>query len=49
LDAQICTELPEHCTALGAQTPVQVPLTQAWFEHAEPLCQVPEASQVCGV
>ena len=49
LDAHVCTELPEHCVAFGAQTPVHVPLTQAWFEHAAPLCHVPEASHVCGV
>jgi hypothetical protein len=33
----------------GEQTPVQLPPTQAWFEHAVPSTQVPVPSHVCGV
>jgi hypothetical protein len=34
--------------AFGAHTPLQLPLTQAWFEHAVEFCHVPVPSQVCG-
>ena len=45
--AQVCTPLPEHCVAPGAQTPVHAPLTQAWLVQATagPRCR--SASQVC--
>jgi hypothetical protein len=46
LAVQVWTLLPEHCVAPGAHTPVQLPLTHAWFEHAAPFCQFPPPSQV---
>jgi hypothetical protein len=39
----------EHFVAPGAQTPEHAPETQAWFEHAVPSRQLPDASQLCGV
>ena len=37
-----------HRCAFGLQLPEQLPPAQT-FEHAAPSCQVPVASQVCGV
>jgi hypothetical protein len=34
VEEQVWMPLPEHCVAPGVHTPVQPPLTQAWFEHA---------------
>ena len=45
----VCGVLPEHCFAPGAQTPVHVPLTHAWFVHAVAPCHTPLASHVWGV
>jgi hypothetical protein len=42
----VSTLFPEQRIALGAQTPVQLPLTHAWFEHAASFCHVPVESHV---
>jgi hypothetical protein len=44
----VSTLFPEQRMAFGAHTPVQLPLTQAWLEHAVAFCHVPVESQVCG-
>lgn len=49
LEEHVSTLLPVHRVAFGVHTPVQLPPTHAWFEHAEPFCQTPPESQVCGV
>jgi hypothetical protein len=46
LAPHVCTPLPEHCAAPGAQTPVQAPLTQAWLVHAAAVPHVPLAVHV---
>jgi hypothetical protein len=48
LALQVWTASPEHCVFPGVQTPVQLPLTHAWFEQAVVFCHVPVPSQVCG-
>jgi hypothetical protein len=48
--SQTCGCVPEHCLALGIQTPLQVPvLALQTFGQAAPLfCQTPAAEQTCG-
>ena len=42
LDVHACTPLLEHCVDPGEQTPVQTPLTHAWFTHGEETLQTPQ-------
>jgi hypothetical protein len=43
----VSTPLPEHRVALGTQTPVHAPLTQAELVQAEAVPHVPLDVQVC--
>ncbi len=44
---QVCTLLPEHCTAPGLHEPVQTPETHAEPVQADVLPHCPFAWQVC--